>query len=72
MRLMGTPSMFEEKVATVTLVDYRADLPDDFYQVNQIRFINEEGMFMFRTSSDSFHLSDQLEEISDLTYKIQG
>ena len=72
MRLMGTPSMFEEKVTTLTLVDYRASLPDDFYQINQIRFINEEGMFMFRLSTDSFHMSDQLEEVTDLTYKIQG
>jgi len=40
--------------------------------MNQLRFINEEGMFMFRLSTDSFHMSEQLEEVTDLTYKIQG
>lgn len=72
MRLMGTPSIFEEKVATLTLADYRATLPTDLYELNQVRFLNEEGMFMFRHASDNFHMSEQLEEVVDLTYKIQG
>lgn len=69
MRIVGMPSMFEDKIVTLEIKNYRALLPCDFYQMNQVRKI--KGRF-FRYSTDSFHTSNKEEERSDFTYKIQG
>lgn len=66
MRIVGSPGMFTEKVETIKVDKYRALLPNDFYQVIQIR--TSEG-FSLRSSTDSFHFGGGN---VDLTYKIQG
>lgn len=73
MRIVGVPSMFEEKTEIIKVKEYRAILPCDYYQVIQIRKV---GGVAFRYSTDSFHMSeckhDYKRGINDLTYKIQG
>lgn len=66
MRIVGSPGMFTEKVENVKVCKYRALLPNDFYQVIQIK---TSGGHMLRSTTDSFHLEGNS---SDLTYKIQG
>lgn len=71
MRLVGVPDMFTEKVAVLNINNYRAALPEDFYQVNQIR--TTEGNY-FRYAGDTFHTHKCFDNTAnvDLTYKIQG
>lgn len=66
MRIVGMPSMFIEKVATIKVNKYRALLPEDYYQMNQVR----SGEYVLTYSSDSFHFRNDLENV--YTYKIQG
>jgi hypothetical protein len=33
-RIVGMPPIFEEKVVTLEVVDYRAQLPCDLYKIN--------------------------------------
>lgn len=71
MRIVGTPTIFEEKTAIITLSKYRALLPCDYYQMIQVRKVNGPA---FRYSTDSFHMSEckDKHEFRDLTYKVQG
>lgn len=69
LRIVGVPTMYEEKVAELTIVDYRAVLPLDFHTITQIKLV--DGV-CFRHSSDSFHLAKDTIKSIDLTYKIQG
>lgn len=71
MRLVGVPDMFTEKVAVLDINNYRAALPEDFYQVNQVR--TTEGNY-FRYAGDTFHTHKCFDNTAnvDLTYKIQG
>lgn len=71
MRIVGAPTMFEEKNVVLEVKNYRALLPCDYYQMIQIRDIKGST---FRYSSNSFHMSDTKDSIgfSDNTYKIQG
>ena len=66
MRIVGVPSMFAEKVATITVDKYRALLPEDYYQMNQVR----KGDSVLIYSSDSFHFNNT--SGNTYTYKIQG
>ena len=74
MRIVGVPLMFEEKTELIEVVNYRAALPCDYYQTNQIRTIGSNGETgaAFKYSSNSFHMSDMNSSTSDYTYKIQG
>lgn len=74
MRIVGVPSMFEEKVEKAEVINYRADLPCDYYQMVQIRALdpNYNILGTFRYSSDSFHMSDTKPEYADYSYKVQG
>lgn len=74
MRLVGVPSMFQEKVVSIQIAAYRAVLPHDFYQVNQIRLTTSAGVPLstFRYASDTFHMGGSIAQSSDYTYKIQG
>lgn len=67
MRIVGMPRMFSEKVIVLTLDKYRAQLPDDYYKVIQVRIPN--GIPLIH-SNDSFHMGEN--KASNLTYKIQG
>lgn len=76
MRIVGVPSIFTEKVWALEINRYRAKLPCDFYQMNQVRLVNKNGYF--RYSNDTFHLSENQDNdnntnnYDNLTYKIQG
>lgn len=73
MRIVGVPSIFENKTVILEIDDYRAALPDDYYQMIQVRSTKEN--IPFRYSTDNFHLSHNNTnptEYSGLTYKIQG
>lgn len=74
MRIVGVPAMFENKVEKVEVVNYRAPLPCDYYQVNQIRILDSNLNYLgtFRYTTDSFHMSNVKPDFSDYTYKIQG
>ena len=74
MRIVGVPSMFEEKVEKAEVINYRASLPCDYYQMIQIRALdpNHNILGTFRYSSDSFHMSDTKPEYADYSYKVQG
>lgn len=71
MRLVGVPDMFTEKVAVLDINNYRAALPEDFYQINQVR---TTGGHYFRYAGDTFHTHKCFDNTvnTDLTYKIQG
>jgi hypothetical protein len=70
MKIVGVPQIFSEKVATLEVLNYRAILPTDYVNMTQVR-----SMYCgctFRSSTDSFHMSDTKVGTVDLTYKIQG
>lgn len=74
MRIVGVPNMFENKPDYLQIKNYRAELPCDYYQMNQIRLVdsNFNPRGTFRYTSDSFHMGGNVSDYSDLTYKIQG
>lgn len=73
MRIVGSPTIFEEKTEQIEVINYRAALPCDYYQMIQLRPIFNNGAGKaFRYSSDSFHMSEIQSTNSDYTYKIQG
>lgn len=72
MRLVGVPAMFTEKTACLDVKDHRAELPCDWYAMNQVRLCRE-GNPVFRYSGDTFHMSPRKGATDgDLTYKVQG
>ena len=72
MRIVGTPSIFEEKTEILEVQEYRAQLPCDYYQMNQVRVITNGDSCMMRYAGDTFHMSDMKPDYPDMTYKIQG
>ena len=74
MRLMGVPNMFVEKCIVLDVKNYRAPLPCDFYKIIQVRTDkrNGYGCGIYRSATDTFHMSDNHEDSKDLTYKIQN
>lgn len=74
MRLMGVPNMFVEKCAVLDVKNYRAPLPCDFYKIIQVRTDKRNGYDcgIYRSATDTFHMSDNHEDNKDLTYKIQN
>lgn len=78
MRIVGMPTIFMEKVITLELVDNRVLLPDDFFEVIQIKMTSNKRTEVFRSSGDSFHMDTPTDEtlqshaLQELTYKIQG
>lgn len=72
-KLVGMPPIFEEKTECIEVIDYRAQLPCDFYKVIQVRLIvNNAPSYALRSSTDSFHSSQYKYEYNDLTYKINN
>lgn len=69
MRKVGCPDIFHDKVATISIEDFRGTLPCDYIEVIQIK---DKSGYCFRHSTDSFHYSYSDKEPYDLTYKIQG
>lgn len=74
MRIVGVPSMFEEKTASLEVLNYRVNLPSDYYQMNQVRGVNENGdaAVTFTYATNTFHMSETKPVSTDCTYKIQG
>jgi|SRR5574344_746271 hypothetical protein len=70
-RIVGVPSFFEDKVKELSIENYRAKLPCDFYEMNQVRSI-DNGYYALRYTTDTFHMSPNKSQDSDITYKIQG
>lgn len=70
-RIVGTPPSFLDKTTIIDIVDYRGILPCDYYEMTQVR-LNDGSKRTFRYTTDSFHMSNNKPELSDLTYKIQG
>lgn len=70
MRIVGVPTMFEEKVATIKIENWRGTLPADYHEMIQVRVKGYSGTTL-RYSTDNFHMSENGENTS-LSYKIQG
>lgn len=78
MRIMGVPSMFEEKVPEnpIEVVNHRGLLPCDIYQINQVRYWDSQDYLRYAT--DTFHLSTHKgrrhnnSKDSDGTFMVQG
>ena len=84
LRIVQCYGFFEEKCAIVDIEDYRGLLPEDFYEMNQMRLVSSSKRISteyenvevyqnktFRYATDTFHISD-IKTPTDLTYKIQG
>lgn len=73
MRIVGVPNMFMEKTQVLQIEKYRAKLPEDYYQMIQVRKVKGAS---FRYATNTFHMSESDSTndntIKDLTYKIQG
>lgn len=71
--LMGTPGLYEEKVAVIEIEDWRGTLPNDYESMVQVRLACNQGG-VFRYSGHSFHMSENkpCNLQAGLTYKTQG
>ena len=67
-RIVGMPKLFSEKVETIKIEDYRALLPDDYYNIIQVREAKSNALL--KHSTDSHHMGD--EKLNNNSYKIQG
>lgn len=70
MRIVGVPTMFEEKVATIEVKDWRSTLPEDYHEIIQVRTPRGYNRCL-RYSTDNFHMSEDNGD-NTLTYKIQN
>lgn len=71
MRIVGVPSIFLDKIEVISIENYRAVLPCDYYKVIQVRDFKTK--LAFRATTDSFYLGDHKHTgYTDFTYKIQG
>lgn len=71
-RKVGMPKVYIEKTANLEIKECRALLPCDFHKMIQVRVFREGYSQVFRSSTDSFHLSKDKGDSHDLTYKLQG
>lgn len=76
MEIEGFPALFNEKVATIKIKDYRALLPIDCNEIKTVRgFLPAEfgnKPIGYRESTDSFYKSPNKRFKNDFTYKISG
>ena len=75
LRIMGLEETFEDKIAIIDIENYRGLLPEDFYEMIQVRTYNENKdipPIYFRTTLDTFYKSSRLWDKVAYTYKIQG
>ena len=70
MRIVGCPTIFEEKTAPLEIHHHRAKLPCDYINMIQVRDV-KTGL-SFRYATDSFHMSPMKDPRTDFTYKVQG
>lgn len=76
MKIVGVPNTFMNKTQVLDIKGYRSELPCDFYSMIQIRLYSDSGgpdfHHAYRYTTDSFHMSDNKSDWSDITYKLQG
>lgn len=73
MRIVGSPAIFEEKTEVLDIKQFRALLPCDFNQVNQIRVVSNGRVGEpLGHATDTFHMSKLQQGSVSNTYKIQG
>lgn len=65
-RIVGMPKMFEDKIEKISVENYRAQLPNDFYTIIGIRKHGSNQVFQHDINSHDVNRS------SGLTYRIQG
>lgn len=70
-QLVGIPTVYSDKTTVLTIEDYRAKLPDDFVEMNQVRTTTNPPIY-YRYTTDTFHTSKNKVFASPLTYKLQG
>lgn len=71
-RKVGMPKLYTEKTAKLDIEEYRAALPCDFHKVIQIKKIDGNTSQMLRSSTATFHMSENKQYSIDAAYKIQG
>ena len=65
--LIGAHTVYEDKVKSLDIREYRTDLPSDLLYIIQTRKI-EDGFFLpMRYTTDSFHLSHHCNTSADIT-----
>lgn len=69
LRIVGCNKLFIEKVETIIVDDYRAQLPCDFVSIIQVKGKHDKE---YRYTTDNFHLEHNKECNIESTYKIQG
>jgi hypothetical protein len=74
MRIVGCPKIYNDKIATISITNYRGSLPEDFDEVIQVRYNhnNESDYSTFRSATDTFFMNRDNQNDYYLTYKIQG
>lgn len=57
LKLIGAPMAYEDKVDTITITDYRAELPCEMLYIQQTRKVAADGktLYPMRYASDTFH-----------------
>ena len=68
MRITGSPAIFIDKVETLEIHNYKAQLPCDFLKMTQVKHCGH----CLRYTTDSFHLTPNECRAFDYTYKIQN
>ena len=71
LRIVGAPQMFTNKIANITISSYKGIIPDDFYELIQVR----ENDRVLRATTNTYHLSeikDDNELMMEDTFMIQG
>lgn len=70
LRIVGAPKIFEDKLVTLEVEDYRAELPCDWISTIQVReSCSKDGL---RATTDNFYLQNDPEPPYEYTFKIQG
>lgn len=70
-QLVGIPTMYNDKVATIKIENYRGILPDDLVDIIQVRTTTKPPIY-YRYTTDTFHTSGNKSFASPFTYKQQG
>ena len=73
-RIMGLAETFDEKLAVLEVKNNRAELPEDFYEVIQVRTANNNQAvpIYFRSMTDKFYQSENQRQAVPYTYIIRG
>lgn len=70
-RIVGLPTAYIDKTQVLHIEHYRASLPSDFIEMNQVRTLGPNPIY-YRYTTDSFHNSPNKADAMPYTYKLQG